>query len=336
MLEIGSFAFRSAWFLLLLPVLWYLIYILRSKKAPVSGIYLPTLQAVKDVRSLKTRLMPWLPWLRYIGLSLLIIALARPQQVLTEETIKGEGIDICMVIDLSSSMLARDFNPNRLEATKELATEFADKRQSDRLAVVTFAAEAFSQCPLTADKRIIAQVLNSLQAGMLADGTAIGMGLAAGVNRLKDSQNKSKVIILLTDGMNNAGYIEPLTAAKLAADLGIKVYVIGVGTQGQALAPIDRAGNGQYIFGYTQVEIDESLMAEIAELTKGQYFRATDKNSLEGIYNRIDQLEKSEIDIAVTKKNVDFFRVFLLSGLLLLMIELILKNTWLRTPALIE
>ena len=280
--------------------------------------------------------MPWLPWLRYIGLSLLIIALARPQQVLTEETIKGEGIDICMVIDLSSSMLARDFNPNRLEATKELATEFADKRQSDRLAVVTFAAEAFSQCPLTADKRIIAQVLNSLQAGMLADGTAIGMGLAAGVNRLKDSQNKSKVIILLTDGMNNAGYIEPLTAAKLAADLGIKVYVIGVGTQGQALAPIDRAGNGQYIFGYTQVEIDESLMAEIAELTKGQYFRATDKNSLEGIYNRIDQLEKSEIDIAVTKKNVDFFRVFLLSGLLLLMIELILKNTWLRTPALIE
>lgn len=336
MMEIGSYAFRSAWFLLLLPVLWLGIYLINKRKVQHSGIYLPTLVSMKNIKSLKTILISYLPWLRYIGLSLLIVALARPQKVLTEETIKGDGIDICMVIDLSSSMLARDFSPNRLEATKELATEFVNKRLSDRIAIVTFAAEAFSQCPLTSDKRVVTQVLGGLEAGMLADGTAIGMGLAAGVNRLKDSKNKSKVIILLTDGMSNAGYIDPLTAAKLAADLNIKVYVIGVGTQGRALAPIDRSPNGQYIFGYSQVEIDETLMAEIADLTKGQYFRATDKNSLEGIYNKINQLEKSKIDISVSKKNIDFFRLFLLSGLLLIIIEIILKNTWLRTPALVE
>ncbi|HQW57198.1 MAG TPA: VWA domain-containing protein, partial [Saprospiraceae bacterium] len=214
--------------------------------------------------------------------------------------------------------------------------EFADKRESDRISVVTFAGEAFTQCPLTSDKRVVDAVLENLQPGILEDGTAIGMGLATGVNRLKESKVKSKIIILLTDGVNNAGYIEPMTAAKLAADMGIKIYVIGVGTQGQALAPISRTNDGQFIFGYTQVEIDENLMTEIADLTKGQYFRATDKNSLQGIYNRINELEKTKIDKTVLKKNVDYFHVFLYAGLLLILIEIFLKNTWLRTPVLVE
>lgn len=335
-LEIGSIAFHQAWVLLLLPLLWYFIYYIRRKKTRQSGLYIPTLRSVMSIRSLKTTLLPRLPWLRYAALSLLLIALARPQKILKEEIIKSEGIDICMVIDLSSSMLAKDFNPNRLEATKQLAREFADKRESDRISVVTFAGEAFTQCPLTSDKRVVDAVLENLQPGILEDGTAIGMGLATGVNRLKESKVKSKIIILLTDGVNNAGYIEPMTAAKLAADMGIKIYVIGVGTQGQALAPISRTNDGQFIFGYTQVEIDENLMTEIADLTKGQYFRATDKNSLQGIYNRINELEKTKIDKRVLKKNVDYFHVFLYAGLLLILIEIFLKNTWLRTPVLVE
>jgi Ca-activated chloride channel family protein len=334
--EFGGYAFLYGPALILLPILWYFIYRIRKQRLKKSGIYLPTLSIVHAPKSLKTRIMPLLPWLRYIALSLFIIAIARPVSVTKEEIVKGQGIDIGIVIDLSSSMLAKDFSPNRLEATKQLAREFVSKRVNDRIAIVTFAGEAFTQCPLTTDSRVVDQVLQGLQPGVLEDGTAIGMGLAAGVNRLRDSTVKSKIIILLTDGVNNAGYIEPLTAAKLAADMGIKVYVIGVGTQGQALAPISRTNDGQYIYGYTPVEIDEALMTQIAATTNGQYFRATDKDSLKRIYDQINNMEKSHIEKTVNKRNYDLFLRFVLAGILCLMIEIILRNTWLRTPIMVE
>lgn len=334
--EIGEYAFLYGPALLLLPALWYFMYYLSKQKQKHAGIYLPTVSTVSTSKSLKARLAPYLPWLRYITLSLFIIAIARPVKVTKEETVKGQGIDICLAIDLSSSMLAKDFNPNRLEVTKQLAQDFVSKRPNDRVGVVTFAGEAFTQCPLTTDSRVVDQVLKGLQPGILEDGTAIGMGLAAAVNRLRDTTVKTKIIILLTDGVNNAGYIQPMTAAKLAADMGIKVYVIGVGSQGQALAPISRTNDGQYIYGYTPVEIDEALMTEIAQITKGQYFRATDNTTMKQIYEQINNLEKSHIDKTVNKRNYDLFFYFLFAGAMLLLLEIILKNTWFKTPIMIE
>lgn len=337
MMEIGSIGFKQAWVLILLPVLWYFIYWIRIHRARPSGIYLPTMKSVISIQNTRTRLIKLLPWLKYISISLFIIALARPQKINKEEIINSSGIDISMVIDVSSSMLARDFRPNRLEVTKQLAEEFVNERPNDRISISIFAGNALSHCPLTSDHRMVTEILQSIEQGALDDGTAIGMGLASGVNMLKDSKGKSKVIILLTDGVNTAGYIDPLTAAKLAADYGIKVYVIGVGTnEGQAETPVSRTPSGQIIYGYVPVEIDEPLMTEIANLTKGQYFRATDEGSLQQIYNRINTLEKTRIEKTILKKGVDYFRLFVLTGLLILMLEIILKNTWLRTPILIE
>lgn len=336
MLEIGAIGFKQGWVLLLLPVLWYLLYWIKKKKQQPSGIYLPTLRAVKGVQNVRTRLIRRLPWLRYITFSLFIIALARPQKINKEEVINNSGIDISMVIDLSSSMLARDFKPSRLEVTKQLAQEFVKERPNDRISISIFAGNALAHCPLTSDHRMVIDILRNLEQGALDDGTAIGMGLASGVNMLKDSKAKSKVIILLTDGVNTAGYIDPLTAAKLAADYGIKVYVIGVGSEGQAETPVSRTPSGQIIYGYVPVEIDEPVMTEIANLTNGQYFRAKDEDSLQQIYNRINTLEKTKIEKTILSKGVDYFRVFLLLGAFLLLLEIVLKNTWLRTPILIE
>ena len=336
MWEIGSVGFKQAWVLLLLPLLWYLIYFFQTRKAKPSGIYLPTLFSVLKTHNIKTRLIRLLPWLKYIALSLFLIALARPQKINKEEVINSSGIDISMVIDLSSSMLARDFKPNRLEVTKQLAQEFVKERPNDRISISIFGGSALGQCPLTSDHRMVLDILQSLEQGVLDDGTAIGMGLASGVNMLKDSTARSKVIILLTDGENNAGYIDPLTAAKLAEGYGIKVYVIGVGTEGQAETPLSRTPSGQIIYVYQPVTIDEPLMTEIANLTNGQYFRATDESSLQKIYNRINTLEKTKIEKTVLKKGVDYFRIFVVTGLLLILLEILLKNTWLRTPVLIE
>jgi Ca-activated chloride channel homolog len=337
MWEIGSIGFKQAWVLLLLPALWSLIYYVQTRKAKPSGIFLPTISSLSGVHSAKTKLIRLLPWLRYAAFSLFIIALARPQKINKEEVINSSGIDISMVIDLSSSMLARDFRPNRLEVTKQLAQEFVKERPNDRISISIFAGNALGHCPLTSDHRMVLDILQGLEQGVLEDGTAIGMGLASGVNMLKDSKAKSKVIILLTDGVNTAGYIDPLTAAGLAEDYGIKVYVIGVGTnEGQAETPVSRTPSGQIIYGYVPVEIDEPLMTEIANLTNGQYFRATDEGSLQQIYNRINTLEKTKIEKAILKKGIDYFRVFLIIGLIFIFVEILLKNTWLRTPVLIE
>jgi Ca-activated chloride channel family protein len=227
--------------------------------------------------------------------------------------------------------LAQDFKPDRLEASKNVAIEFIGKRQYDRIGLAVFAGEAFTQCPLTTDHRVLIDFVEGLRCGILEDGTAIGMGLATAVNRIKDSQAKSKVIILLTDGVNNSGYVKPLTAAEIAKEFGVKVYTIGVGQEGEALTPISRRSDGRYVFGLARVEIDEELLRQIASLTGGKYFRATTARSLEAIYDEIDRLEKTEIEVTSVKRYSEEFYRFVWLAIFLLGLELLLRYAVLRT-----
>ena len=323
--------FLTPWWLLLLvlPVAWL---VLKYWRKPT--VHAPmTLSHWDDKwqhRSWKGRLA-WLPdVLRLLALSLMIIAMARPQQTLAEEKITAEGIDIMMAIDLSSSMLAKDFNPNRLEVSKQVAVEFVEKRPHDRIGLAVFAGEAFTQCPLTTDHLILNDFLANIAVGTLNDGTAIGMGLATAVNRIKDSQAASKVVILLTDGVNNSGYIDPVTAAEIAKEYDVKVYTIGVGSEGRALTPVNRRANGEYFFSMATVQIDEALLTEISRLTGGKYYRAINRAGLELIYDEINTLEKTEIETNVIKRYKEEFRWYLLAGLFLFLLELLLSNTLLK------
>lgn len=315
--------------LLLLPAVGFWYY--KKRKDYYATIKMSSLQSLAGVRSWRGRLRSLLPFLRILSGIALVIALARPQEVLKEEDITSEGIDISLVMDLSSSMLAQDFKPDRLEASKKVAADFVDKRPYDRIGLSVFAGEAFTQCPLTTDHRILKEFLAGLRCGILQDGTAIGMGLATAINRLKDSEAKSKVVILLTDGVNNAGYVKPRTAAEIAREFDVKVYTIGVGSTKDALTPVSRRSDGQYIFGMARVEIDEVLLKEIAEMTGGQYFRATSMQALERIYEVIDQMEKTEIEVTTVRRYTEEFHKFALLGLLFLVLELILNYTILRT-----
>lgn len=290
-----------------------------------------SLQGIDQLHSWKSRLYPYLNVFRILVYIFLILALARPQLTLKEEEVKAEGIDIMMIMDISSSMLAQDFKPDRLEVSKMVAKEFIDKRDFDRIGLVVFAGESFTQCPLTTDHRVVKDFLDGLQCGLLEDGTAIGMGLASAVNRLKDSEAKSKVIILLTDGVNNSGYIKPITAAEIAQKLNTKVYAIGIGSRGQALSPVSRRSDGRYIFGMANVEIDEKLLNEIARMTRGKYYRAIDQTSLEAVYDEIDSLEKTEMEITVFKRYSEEFRRFLKIALILLLVDTLLRWTVFRS-----
>lgn len=327
----GNYEFQHPWFLLLLlalPLMWWWKYKRQSISDP--EMQFPHVGSMEGLSSIKSTLTRFLPLLRYLGLAFLILALARPRLVLTEEEVKAEGIDIMMVMDLSSSMLARDFQPDRLTVSKEMAKKFIDKRQYDRIGLVVFAGESFTQSPLTTDHKILKEFMSGIESGIMEDGTAIGMGLASAVNRLKESETKSKVVILLTDGVNNAGYIKPMTAAEIAKELKVKVYTIGVGSMGNAISPISRRSDGRYIFGLSRVEIDEELLTEISELTTGRYFRATNEAGLEDIYSEIDRLEKTEIDTTVYTRYSEEYRKFLLLGFILLFLEWLLKNTLLK------
>ena len=315
--------------LLLIPIMT-LYYFWRRPERNVF-MRIPSLEFMDDIVSIRSILLKSIPILRTLAFSAFVIALARPQISLKEEEVTAEGIDIMMIMDLSSSMLAQDFAPDRLSVSKKVAAEFVDKRKFDRIGLAVFAGESFTQCPLTTDHRVVKDFLESLECGMLEDGTAIGMGLASGVNRLKDSEAKSKVLILLTDGVNNAGYIQPITAAEIASEYKVKIYTIGVGSQGNALSPLSRRSDGRYVFGMTKVEIDEELLTEIAEMTGGKYYRATSESGLEQIYNEIDQLEKTEMEINVFLRHTEEFRKFLVFGLLFLFLEILLKFTVLRT-----
>jgi len=263
-----------------------------------------------------------------LTIAILIIVLARPQSTNSIRNVTTEGIDIVMTLDISSSMLAEDFKPNRLEAAKDVAIQFVSGRHDDKIGLVIFAAESFTQCPLTTDHNVLINLFKDIRVKMLEDGTAIGMGLATAVSRIKESKAKSKVIILLTDGVNNRGEIAPMTAAEIAKTFGVRVYTIGVGTMGMAPYPVQTVFGKQY--QQMEVKIDEELLQNIADITDGQYFRATDKNKLKAIYEEIDKLEKTKIEVKeYTKRHEEYLLLVTIAGLLLL-IEILLKNTFLK------
>ncbi|MBO5971870.1 MAG: VWA domain-containing protein [Alistipes sp.] len=263
--------------------------------------------------------------LRIAALAAIIIALARPVEVNHEEETTTEGIDIVIAMDISGSMLARDFTPDRLSAAKQLATEFVAERTGDRISVVAFAGEAFTQCPLTSDQASVGTMLSRLRSGVVEDGTAIGNGLATAINRLRESGAKSKVVILLTDGVNNRGQISPIMAADIAQDLGIKVYTIGVGSRDKAPMPAyDPFGNMTYVMA--DVEIDEALLREIAAKTNGQYFRASDNKALKEIYAQINELEKSKVEITHYTSYNELYMGWLLLALILLAAEFLMAR----------
>lgn len=314
--------------LLLLPMIGWYIWKQRDMD---TSIRLSTLNGfAKAPRTYKwyLRHVPFV--LRTLAMAILIVALARPQSTDHWSNTTTEGIDIVVALDISSSMLAEDFKPNRLEAAKEDAIRFISGRPNDRVGLVVFAGESFTQCPLTTDHAVLINLINDVKSGMIEDGTALGVGLANSVSRLKESSAKSKVVILMTDGINNCGEIPPLTAADIAKAMGVRVYTIGVGTQGQAPYPfVDQFGNKHY--QKVDVEIDEEVLSQIATQTDGRYFRATSNKRLQEVYEQIDQLEKSKIETREYSKKIEEYLPLILAGLALLAIELLMRNTILRT-----
>ena len=315
------------WLLLLLPLM-VAYYVYRSMQGGAS-IRISTLAGVEGVRTIKyyLRHLPFV--LRCLAVGLLIIALARPQTSEYGSSTTTEGIDLMLAIDVSGSMLARDFQPDRISAARDVASKFIVDRPNDRIGLVVFAGESFTQCPLTTDKATLLNLMGEVRTGILEDGTAIGNGLATAINRLRDSDATSKVIILLTDGINNMGQITPVTAAEIAKTYGIRVYTIGVGTKGMAPSPaVDIWGNLSFI--PAKVEIDEEMLTRIAQMTGGEYFRATDNNTLKAVYDKINELEKSKIETNDFTRYYELFRNFVLLALGLLTIEFLLRHFWLR------
>ncbi len=320
---------KVLWLLLLIPVLaaWFIL----RKKPRTAVVTVPILYNF-GTQNWVSRLRPFLVVLRLGALTMLIIALARPQSTKMSSQKRGtEGIDIIMAVDISSSMLARDLVPNRLEALKSVAQQFVDGRPSDRIGLVIYAGESFAQVPLTTDHKIVKNGLADLRYDMLEQGTAIGMGLATAVNRIKDSEALSKVIILLTDGENNRGIIDPKTAADLAKEYNIRVYTIGVGTKGFAETPVAIDMQGNFIYQNMEVTIDEELLQYIADLTNGQYFRATNNKSLASIYGEIDKLEKTKLEELNFYQYDEHFYRFAFMALGLLMLEMLLRLTVFRS-----
>lgn len=315
------------WLLALLPlvVAWYW-----RKNRQLNAEWQMSSLGPSSAQSRFWAMVKTLLWvMRIIAMILIIVALARPRHVDQSIRIKtSRGIDIVMAIDVSASMLARDLTPNRLEALKAVAARFIDNRPNDRLGLVEYAGESYTKTPLTSDKTIVLSALKSIEYNTIIEGgTAIGMGLATAVNRLKESRAKSKVIILLTDGVNNSGFIDPRTASELAVEFGIKVYTIGLGSNGLALSPVGMRPNGQFQYGKVPVEIDEALLQEIAQTTGGLYFRATDNSKLGEIYQEINKLEKTEIEEFKYQQYDEGFRPLILAALGLLLFEFIMRQT---------
>ena len=315
------------WILLLFPLL--LLWFFLKKNQQTAALKISSLKGFDTSKNWLAKLRPILFVIRLVVLSLIITAMARPRTVDESTRIKTtKGIDIVIAIDVSASMLARDLKPNRLEALKKVASRFIQARPNDRLGLVEYAGESYTKTPLTSDKNIVLSSLKSIKYNTtITGGTAIGMGLATSVNRLKESRAKGKVIILLTDGVNNSGFIDPKIASELAVEFGIKVYTIGLGSNGMALSPIGILPNGSFQYGNIQVEIDEDLLNQIAETTGGKYFRATSNTKLEEIYAEINKLEKTEIEETKYKSYNELFRPLILAALGLLLFELLLRYT---------
>lgn len=313
--------------LLLIPVIGWYIYELRKADASIQIGDTRVLQ--KQPKSLRVRLLHIPFILRVAAITLLSLALARPQLTNRWSSESTEGIDIMMALDISGTMLAEDLKPNRLEAAKQVASDFVLARPNDQIGLVVFAGESFTQCPLTIDHAVLVNLFQSIEYGMIEDGTAIGLGLANAVNRMKDSQTKSKVIILLTDGSNNRGEIDPQTAAEIAKTFGIRVYTVGVGSYGQVRIPVQTPIGTQHIM--MDSEFDETTLQRIAQTTGGQYFRATDNSSLKQIYEQIDQLEKTKLRVREYSKHTENFAPFLYAALLCLLGEILIRYFVLRT-----
>jgi Ca-activated chloride channel family protein len=330
MTVLENITFAHPVFLLLLPVLGYLLY-LRLRKKYYAEVRLSSTVGFEGAGTWRTKLRPVLLVLQSIALFSLVLALARPQSRLRKEKINAEAIDIMLALDVSTSMLAQDFKADRLDASKRVAQSFVEKRKFDRIGIVFFGGESYTQCPLTTDHFIVKEFLSKAQCGLIAEGTAIGMGLANAVRRLQKSEAKSKVCILLTDGVNNSGDISPPDAAEAAKKYGVKVYTIGVGTIGRAMGPVARRPDGGFVFGWVDVEIDEELLKDIAQKTGGRYFRATNMASLEEIYSEIDKMERTKIEKSTLRKIREEFHWFVFLALFSVFMYLILANTVFRT-----
>lgn len=324
-----TFANPEFLFLLLLLVPVVVWYILKNRSSQAS-LQISSINGFKGSNpSLKYYMRHVLFAFRVIAIALLIMALARPQSSENWKDVTTEGIDIVIALDISSSMLARDFNPNRMEASKEIAKEFIQGRPNDRIGLVVFSGESFTQCPLTTDHTVLMNLFEDIESGMVEDGTAIGMGLATAVNRMKESETESKVVILLTDGVNNMGSIAPATAAEIAKTFDIRVYTIGVGSHGEAPYPVNTPYGVRY--KDMKVEIDEDVLRQIASETEGEYFRATNNQKLKSIYQQIDEMEKSEIEVKeFSEKSEEYLGFALIAGMLLL-IEIVSKSTVMRS-----
>jgi len=323
---LNTISFASPWVLwlvLLLPLtIWW--YVTRSNSSQ-AGLKVSSLKSFQGISSWKN-LFRHAPFLcRLLAMALIIVAMARPQTKNEEQRAEGEGVDIILCIDVSGSMTAQDFTPNRMEAAKAVAVNFVANRLTDRIGIVIFSGESFTQCPLTTDKAVLTSAIENIRNGLLEDGTAIGDGLSTSVDRLRSSKSKSKVVILLTDGENNGGLIGPINAKEIAKAFGIRVYTIGVGTEGYAPFPI-KTDLG-VIIQQQKVTIDEKLLKEIAGETGGKYFRAKDNSGLENIYNEIDGLEKSKVEITTITRYTEKFFPYVIMALVLLLLELVLRFT---------
>jgi len=317
------------WLLVLVPLLaiWYFF----IHKKDTATLKISNTKGFGE-QSMLSKLKPLLKVLRLLALTALIIAMARPRNVEVSKKIKTtSGIDIVMAIDVSPSMLARDLKPNRLEALKDVATYFVTQRPNDRIGIVVYSGESYTQTPLTSDKRIVINTIKRLKWGDIDGGTAIGMGLGSAINRIKDSKAKSKIIILLSDGVNNSGFIDPKIAAELAKELGIKVYTVGIGTNGMAEFPVEMDMHGRLVYRVLPVEIDEKLLKFIAKTTDGKYFRATDNEKLASIYDEINKLEKTKIEDFKYYNYQEKYRFFVLLAGLFIVLEMILKFTIYRS-----
>lgn len=328
----SNITFAHPWFLLgllLVPLMvaWY-VWRYRKQEAALQHSNLSLFDGVR--RSLRVRLR-WLPYaLRVVAVAAMVVALARPQSQLSRQEMTVEGIDVVLAMDISGSMLAEDFRPNRLEAAKKVAADFIEGRKNDRMGLVVFAGEAFTQVPLTIDHQVLLKQLGAVKSGITRDGTALGDGLATAINRIKDSEAESKVIILLTDGVNNQGSVDPLSAAEIAALYNIRLYTIGVGARGKAPFPF-RDQFGRVHYQNIDVEIDEDLMKQMSAATgDGQYFRATNKKALEQIFDQIDEMETSKIDVTQYAQTRDEHQPWLWLAAIALLLEALLRYVWLK------
>lgn len=319
-------------FWLILIVLWPAAFWWKRKKGnEQASVTLSSSAGVGVGKGRRIQFFRYIPVFRHVALFLLVVAMARPQKHWTTQKVEGEGIDVMMALDISPSMLSRDFEPDRLRVSKKVAIDFVQKRPNDRIGLVVFSAEAFTHCPLTPDKRVVQQFIEEVEVGVLEDGTAIGLGLATALNRLKGSSAKSKIIVLLTDGENTVPAVLPEDAAQIAVEMGVKVYTIGIGKEGLVESPVSRFPDGSYAFDVRRSVINTQLLESIARITGGRFFRAYSASDLVEIYDEIDRLEKTKVEITEYRQSADYYQWLVGLSLFVLVIEYLIRWFFVRT-----